>query len=122
MDNVFWGFIKGIRNTKEDAIESCNLISSKTGNEEVLSLCNDRFLQGFKEVGVAILLKIGIDTPIVKNAVQFLQYLLALSEQQDNSPVVVFAHSQGAAIVEHALASLSYDERKKIRIFTFGGW
>jgi hypothetical protein len=117
-----WGFINGIRNTREHALESCNLISEKAGNEEVLSLCNDCFLQGLKEVGVAILLKIGIDTPVVKNAVLFLRHLLALSEQQDNSPVIVFAHSQGAAIVEHALVSLSSDERRKIRIFTFGGW
>lgn len=117
-----WGFINGIRNTREEAIESCNLISGKAGDEEVLSLCNDRFLQGLKEMGVAILLKIGIDTPIVKNAVQFLRHLLALSEQKDHSPVIVFAHSQGAAIVEHALISLSKDERRKIRIFTFGGW
>ena len=117
-----WGFINGIRNTREEAIESCNLISGKAGEEEVLSLCNDRFLQGLKEIGVAILLKIGVDTPIIKNAVQFLQHLLALSEQRDNSRVIVFAHSQGAAIVEHALISLSREERKKIRIFTFGGW
>jgi len=117
-----WGFINGIRNTREEAIESCNLISGKAGDEEVLSLYNDRFLQGLKEIGVAILLKIGVDTPIVKNAVQFLRHLLALSEQKDNSPVIVFAHSQGAAIVEHALVSLSKDERRKIRIFTFGGW
>lgn len=117
-----WGFINGIRNTREEAIESCNLISGKAEDEEVLSLCNDRFLQGLKEVGVAILLKIGIDTPIVKNAVLFLRHLLALSEQQNNSPVIVFAHSQGAAIVEHALASLSREEQRKIRIFTFGGW
>ena len=81
-----------------------------------------RFLQGLKEIGVAILLKIGVDTPIIKNAVQFLRHLLALSEQRDNSPVIVFAHSQGAAIVEHALISLSREERKEIRIFTFGGW
>lgn len=117
-----WGFINGIRNTRDQALESCNLISDKAGNEEVLSLCNDRFLQGLKEIGVAILLKMGVDTPIVKNAVQFLRHLLALSEQRDNPPVIVFAHSQGAAIVEHALVSLSKDERRKIRIFTFGGW
>lgn len=121
-EQCIWGFINGIRNTREDALESCNLISGKAGDEEVLSLCNDRFLQGVKEIGVAILLKIGINTPIVKNAVQFIRYLLALSEQRDNSPVIVFAHSQGAAIVEHALISLSSDERKKIRVFTFGGW
>jgi hypothetical protein len=33
----------------------------------------------------------------------------------------VFAHSQGAIISEHALKLLNVDERKKIRIFTFGG-
>lgn len=117
-----WGFVNGIRNVRKDAIESCNLISAQAKGEEVFSLCNDRFLQGLKEVGVAIFLKIGIDTPIAENAVQFFRYLLALSKQQVNSPVIVFAHSQGAAIVEHALVALAEDERKKIRIFTFGGW
>jgi hypothetical protein len=117
-----WGFINGIRNTRKDAIESSDLISTKAGNEAVFSLCNDRFLQGLKEVGAAVLLKIGVDTPVVKNAAQFLRYLLSLSAQQGNVPVVVFAHSQGAAIAEHALVSLSADERKEVRIFTFGGW
>ncbi len=117
-----WGFVNGIRNTREDALESCNLISNQAKGEEVFSLCNDSVLQGVKEVGVAILLKIGVDTPVIRNAVQFLRYLLSLSEQNNNTPVVIFAHSQGAAIIEHALVSLSNDERKKIRIFTFGGW
>jgi len=63
----------------------------------------------------------GIDIPIVKNAVLFLRYLLSLSENKGNSPIVLFAHSQGAAITEHAIALLSNQERQKIRIFTFGG-
>ncbi len=118
-----WGFINGIRNTKEKAIKSCNLISSNAGNEQVFSLRNDQFLQGVKEVGVAILLKMGVDTPIIKNTVNFFRYLLSVSESQKNSsPVVIFAHSQGVAIAEHAIALLSDDERRKIRIFTFGGW
>jgi ribosomal protein S13 len=121
-EQCVWGFINGIRNTRENAIESANLISTKAGNEQVVLLQNDRFLQGAKEIGVAILLKIGIDTPIVKNAVQFFRYLLSMSEGQYNSPVVIFAHSQGAAIAEHAIALLSNEERQKIRIFTFGGW
>ncbi len=117
-----WGFINGIRNTKEEALKSCSLISVHAGNEAVISLRNDQLFQGIKETGVSILLKLGVDTPIVTHAVQFLRYLLALSEQQDNSPVIVFAHSQGAAIAEHALTSLSDDEKKQIRVFTFGGW
>jgi len=118
-----WGFINGIRNTKEEALESCNLISAMAEYERVLSLPNDQVLQGFKEGSVALLLKLGIDTPIVKKAVKFFRYLLSLSKDEENNPpVIVFAHSQGAAIAEHALALLSVSERLKIRVFTFGGW
>src|SRR5581483_9932257 len=79
-DQCIWGFINGIRNTREEAIESSNLISEKAGNELVISLRNDQVLWGAKEASVAVLLKLGIDTPIVKNAVLFLRYLLSLSE------------------------------------------
>ncbi len=121
-DQCTWGFINGIRNTREEAIESSDLISKKAGNELVVSLRNDQVLWGAKEASVALLLKMGIDTPIVKSAVQFFRYLLSVSENQKNSPVIIFAHSQGAAITEHAIALLSKQERQKIRIFTFGGW
>lgn len=117
-----WGFINGIRNTREEALESSTLISEKAGNDQVVSLRNDQVLWGAKEASVALLLKMGIDTPIVKNAVLFLRYLLSLSENKGNSPIVLFAHSQGVAITEHAIALLSKQERQKIRIFTFGGW
>lgn len=122
LDQCTWGFINGIRNTREEAIESSNLISKKAGNELVVSLRNDQVLWGAKEASVALLLKMGIDTPIVKNAVLFLRYLLSLSENKGNSPIVLFAHSQGAAITEHAIALLSKQERQQIRVFTFGGW
>jgi hypothetical protein len=36
-------------------------------------------------------------------------------------PVIIFAHSQGAIISSVALQSLTEQERRKIRIFTFGG-
>jgi hypothetical protein len=42
-------------------------------------------------------------------------------QEESNLPVIVFAHSQGAIISEHALKLLNIDERRKIRIFTFGG-
>ena len=118
-----WGFINGIRNKKENVIESSNLISSIAENEEVIALKNDQLFFGAKEVGVSILLKLGIDTPIVRNAVQFLRYLLTLSDREEKtSPVIVFAHSQGAGIIEHALTLLTEQEKRKIRVFTFGGW
>ena len=117
-----WGFINGILNSREGALESAELISGYTDNEEVLSLPNDSFLLGAKDTGVCISLKIGIDTPIVSWAAKFFRYLLALSNKEDpKCPVIVFAHSQGAIISEHALRLLNADERQKIRIFTFGG-
>ena len=70
-DQCTWGFINGIRNTREEAIESSNLISEKAENELVVSLRNDQVLWGVKEASVALLLKMGIDTPVVKNAVLF---------------------------------------------------
>jgi hypothetical protein len=117
-----WGFINGILNSKEGALESAGLISDYANGEEVLSLPNDSLLLGVKDAGVCISLKIGIDTPLVSWATKFLRYLLALSQKDDaRPPVIVFAHSQGAIISEHALKLLNIDERQKIRIFTFGG-
>lgn len=117
-----WGFINGILNSREGALESAELISGYTDGEEVLSLPNDSFLLGAKDAGVCISLKIGIDTPIVSWAAKFFRYLLALSIKEDpQPPVIVFAHSQGAIISEHALKLLTTNEKEKIRIFTFGG-
>jgi len=122
LGQCIWGFINGILNSKEGALESAGLISVCAGGEEVLSLPNDSLLLGAKDAGVCITLKLGIDTPIVSWAAKFFRYLLALSKKDDsNPPVVIFAHSQGAIISEHALKLLNVDERQKIRIFTFGG-
>lgn len=69
-----------------------------------------------------IVLKLGIDTPIVQWTVKFFRYLLKKSElNSSHPPVIVFVHSQGAIISEHALEFLKPSERNKIRIFTFGG-
>ena len=122
LGQCIWGFINGILNSREGALESAELISGYTNGEEVLSLPNDSFLLGSKDAGVCISLKIGIDTPIVSWAAKFFSYLLALSIKEDSQPpVIVFAHSQGAIISEHALTLLNTNEREKIRIFTFGG-
>ena len=48
-----WGFINGILNSREGALESAELISGYTSGEEVLSLPNDSFLLGAKDVGLA---------------------------------------------------------------------
>lgn len=66
------------------------------------------------------ILKTGIDTPLVNWTVKFLRHLLAIAEH-DKKPVIVFAHSQGAIYIEHALEIMNAKERKFLRIFTFGG-
>ncbi len=69
-----------------------------------------------------IFLKLNIDTWIINPAVKFFQHLIFLSKNNDSiTPIVVFAHSMGAIIVEHALKLLKPTERRQIRIYTLGG-
>jgi hypothetical protein len=121
-DQCVWAFINGVKNTKEEALESANQISTAAGGERVFSMPNDTVLRGLKDFLVCIALKTIIDTPIVTWAVKFLRYLLAVSKQESKtSPVILFVHSQGAIITEHALEQLNQNERGRLRIFTFGG-
>jgi hypothetical protein len=116
-----WGFINGIWNERGDALQSAKLISDAANGEQVLSMPND-MLGRIDDVEVCFVLKIGVDTPIVKLAAKFFRYLLSLSEEDSlNWPVIVFVHSMGAIIAEHALELLQHEERQKICIFTFGG-
>ena len=57
----------------------------------------------------------------MKRAIEFMRYLLSLEQQDKHRSVVIFAHSQGAIIVEHVLEQLNPEECKKLRVFTFGG-
>jgi hypothetical protein len=83
---------------------------------------NDTAFYCIKDGLVCIALKFICDTPIVGWAVKFFQYLLHLSKQDPKAPpVIIFAHSQGAIITEHALELLNENERKRLLIFTFGG-
>ncbi len=67
-------------------------------------------------------MKFDIDTPIVLLAEKLFRYLLNLSKKnKPEPPIVVFAHSQGAIIAEHALKRLNPLEREKLRIVTLGG-
>lgn len=117
-----WGFINGVSNSKNDALESTNLISTAAAGEMVFSMPNDSEGFGIIDGLVCFVLKFNIDVPAVQWAVQFFRYLLKLSEQDSTQPpVIIFAHSQGAIISEHALELLTPQERQKIRIFTFGG-
>ena len=115
-----WGFINGISNTRNGALESANLISKAANGERVLSMPNDTALLGFEDVSTCVVLKCGIDTLNVGWTAKFFRYLLSLSKE-DHVPVIIFAHSQGAILSEHALELLNQQERKQIRIFTFGG-
>jgi hypothetical protein len=117
-----WGFINGILNTKESARASAALISKATGGEAVYSLRNDTAFFGIKDLVETAFLKLSVDTPLVQGAARFFRYLLTLSEQEIKpTPVVVFAHSQGAIISERVLGLLKETEKEKIRVFTLGG-
>lgn len=117
-----WGFINGIDNTKEEALESAERISRAAKEEQVFSMPNDTAFLAVKDTLACVILKFAIDTPIVQWAAKFFQYLLSLSEKdKTHPPVVIFAHSQGAIITEHALKLLNKKEREKLIIFTFGG-
>ena len=117
-----WAFINGISNTRDEALTSAELISKAAGGACVLAMQNDSVLWGIKDGGVCFALKVNADTEVVKRTVHFFRYLLAQSEQENReTPVIVFAHSQGAIISEHAMELLKKSEREKIRIFTFGG-
>lgn len=117
-----WGFINGISNSKKRARLAAGKISAHAGGERVFSLPNDRIFWGLSDITSPFLLKSGADTPVVHLAVKFLRYLLTSADQDPNSPaVIVFAHSQGAIICEHAIEFLEEIERQRIRIFTLGG-
>ena len=116
-----WGFINGIWNERGDALKSAQLISDAANGEQVLSMPND-MLGLWDDVAACFVLKIGIDTPVVRVAEKFFRHLLSLSKEGNgNASVIVFAHSMGAIISEHALELLTNEERHKICIFTFGG-
>ncbi len=117
-----WGFINGIDNTKEEALESAEKISKAADGEQVFSMPNDRALLAIKDALICVVLKLTLNTAIVRWAAKFFRYLLSLSEKDEaHPPVIIFAHSQGAIITEHALELLSKKEREKLIIFTFGG-
>ena len=82
---------------------------------------NDTIDKG-SDLGVCFILKCSIDSPVVRITAKFFRYLLHLSDQdRSDKPVIVFAHSMGAIICEHALELLKHEEQQKLRIFTFGG-
>ncbi len=118
---VVWGFINGIWNIKEEALESAQLISKIANDDQVFSMPNDTLGRG-TDWGVCIKFKMNIDMPIVKNAIIFFRHLIDVAAKEDREvPIVVFAHSMGAIIAEHALEHLSYDDRMRLCIFTLGG-
>lgn len=121
LGQCIWAFINGIDNTKQDALKAAHNISSMAGGERVPAMQNDT--KGFKgsvDFGDCIMLKASLELPVIDRAVKFLRYLLVL-EKEENAPVILFAHSQGGIILEHALEFLTPIERASLRVFTFGG-
>jgi hypothetical protein len=117
-----WAFINGISNSREDALKSAQLISDAAEGEQVLSLPNDRSIWTLGNLITAIVQKGFLGTAVVNLAVRFFRHLINLSDEDTTHPsIIIFVHSQGAIIAEHALEHLKDEERKKLRIFTFGG-
>jgi hypothetical protein len=117
-----WAFINGISNSREDALKSAQLISDAAEGEQVLSLPNDRSIWTLGNLITAIAQKGLLGTAVVNLAVRFFRHLINLSDEDTaHPPIIIFVHSQGAIIAEHALEHLKDEERKKLRIFTFGG-
>lgn len=48
-NQCIWAFINGISNTKDEALESAEIISKVTNGEVVLSMPNDTVLSGLKD-------------------------------------------------------------------------
>jgi hypothetical protein len=120
-NQCIWAFINGVWNTRDAALESAQLISDMAQGEQVFSMPNDT-IDKASDAAVCLILKCNVDSPIVRVTAKFLRYLLYLSDQDhSDKPIVIFAHSMGAIICEHAIELLTHDERQKLRIFTFGG-
>lgn len=115
-----WAFINGIDNTKKEALASAELISSYACDEKVFALQNDTLgFSGILDFLACFALKSSVNMPVVGRTTIFLRHLLSMSEGS-NQPIIIFAHSQGAIIVEQALSLLKKEERVLLRIFTFG--
>jgi hypothetical protein len=118
-----WGFVNGILNGEQGAKGSAKLISGYAEGERVWLLNNDAMISNFGNLGSAFSQKTGlISTEAIPRAIHYLRLLLSVSQKAGNCvPVVIFAHSQGAMIVNQALNGLSAQEQELIRVFTFGG-
>lgn len=115
-----WAFINGINNTKQGALETAKAISALAQGEQMLCMPNDT--RGMlRDFVTCCLLKASMNVPVIAWAVQFFRYLLHLEANENYGPPIVFVHSQGAIITRLALELLKPKERKRLRIFAFGG-
>lgn len=116
-----WGYINGVWNDHEKAEKSISLISSYAEGDQVWSLINNTKTKIGDLIACGVQ-KLKLDTTVVKFAVKFLEFLLTLAKESGKStPVIIFAHSQGAIIADLALDVIKEEDRKQLRIFTFGG-
>lgn len=115
-----WGFVNGISNSAAQALQSTNLISNHANGEKVWSLVNDaKFLGNLIEAAVQ---KLNYRSEVIKYGVHFLKFLIDQSNQNPSKPpIVIFAHSQGALIIDLSLNGLTPEERSRIHVHTLGG-
>ncbi len=117
-----WGFVNGISTNAERALDCATYISNHSGGQQVWSFVNDAYFGNGWTLKDAFYQKLNKETVSVKLCIQFLKFLIDLSKERgEQRPIVIFAHSQGALIVDLALNKLTTEERKRIQAYTFGG-
>lgn len=115
-----WGFINGLSNTPQQALQSATFISNAANGGLVRYLVNDA--PGSLSDSVAQ--KLGYHSESVKFGAQFFKMLISVSDQhfsKDKPKIVIFSHSQGALVARLALNRLTSLERQRIHVFTLGG-
>lgn len=113
-------WINGLNTTSQTNIEFAQAISTAFGGEKVYFAYNRT--QGFvSDVWEHIANKLHFQTSALEIALETLKEAIKeVGGPNGGGRVTVFAHSQGGAILSHALKFLSIEEHKMLEVYTFG--
>lgn len=119
---VIWGFVNGICNGQQKAVENLATMVKAVKGERVWGLINNTGLIRCGGVSDTCSMKLGLSPEIVNIAFEYLNFLILNAENEScQLPIIVVAHSEGAMIVERAAKRLTSSNQKKIQFWTFGG-
>jgi hypothetical protein len=110
-------WINGLNTNLKDTIEAAEFISKACGDIKVYYAYNST--SGLMaDIWEHLTGKLFFPTAALEVALKAIQS--AIKEAGPTGKVVIFAHSQGGAILERALQYLSREEKKLLCIYTFG--